>query len=158
MKLYGDFYSDIPGATEAYNNMTIGGARDMINQMLANGIDPYKSPEARAAISRYIASRDTATLNRYKRDAENAKAYKAAEAKMKANGTWGSDDFQRAMLGGKLLEEWDPNKPFTATAPYEYRSLYDLALPQFAKFGKTEDLGPGSRPFYRKYGISEPNI
>ena len=158
MKLYGDFYSDIPGATERYNQMTVAGARDMINQMLANGIDPYKSPEARAAISRYIASRDTATLNRYKRDAENAKAYKAAEAKMKANGTWGSDDFQRAMLGGKLLEEWDPDKPFTATAPYEYRSLYDLALPQFAKFGKTEDLGPGSRPFYRKYGISEPNI
>ena len=31
MKAYGDFYSDIPGATEAYNNMTIGGARDMIN-------------------------------------------------------------------------------------------------------------------------------
>ena len=158
MKLYGDFYSDIPGATEAYNNMTIVGARDMINQMLANGIDPYKSPEARAAISRYIASVPTSALNIMKRSAENAKAYKQMEAKMKANGTWGSDDFQRAMLGGKLLDEWDPNTPFTATSPYEYKSLYELALPQFAKFGKTEDLGPGSRPFYRKYGISDPNI
>lgn len=93
MKTYGDFYSDIPGATEAYNNMTIGGARNMINQMLANGIDPYKSPEARAAISRYIASVPTGTLNEMKRSAENAKAYKEMAAKMKANGTWGSDDF-----------------------------------------------------------------
>ena len=158
MKLYGDFYSDIPGATEAYNQMTVGGARDMINQMLANGIDPYKSPEARAAISRYIASVPTGKLNEMKRSAENAKAYREMEAKMKANGTWGSDDFQRAMLGGKLLDEWDSTKPFTATSPYEYKSLYELALPQFAKFGKTEDLGPGSRPFYRKYGISDPNI
>lgn len=157
MKLYGDFYSDIPGATEAYNNMTIGGARDMINQMLANGIDPYKSPEARAAISRYIASRDTATLNRYKRDAENAKAYKAAEAKMKANGTWGSDDFQRAMLGGKLLEEWDPDKPFTATSPYEYKDLDALTAQQFAPFKAQEFLGY-SRPGYMLRGTKPERI
>lgn len=157
MKLYGDFYSDIPGATEAYNNMTIGGARDMINQMMAAGIDPYKSPEARAAISRYIASRDTATLNRYKRDAENAKAYKAAEAKMKANGTWGSDDFQRAMLGGKLLEEWDPNKPFTATSPYEYKDLDALTAQQFAPFKAQEFLGY-SRPGYMLRGTKPERI
>ena len=46
--------------------MTVGGARRMIDQMLANGIDPYKSPEARAAISRYIASVPTGTLNAMK--------------------------------------------------------------------------------------------
>lgn len=148
MKLYGDFYSDIPGATEKYNQMTVAGARDMINQMLANGIDPYKSPEARAAISRYISSVPTGVLNEMKRSAENAKAYKAAEAKMKANGTWGSDDFQRAMLGGKLLEEWDANKPFTATSPYEYKDLDALTAQQFTPFKAQEDLGP-SRKGYR---------
>jgi len=46
--------------------MTVGGARDMINQMLTNGIDPYKSPEARAAISRYINSVPTGVLNAMK--------------------------------------------------------------------------------------------
>lgn len=155
MKMYNDFYSPVPGATEAYNNMTIGGARNMINQMLANGIDPYKSPEARAAISRYIASVPAGRLNQMRQWAENAKEYKAMEAKMKADGTWGNDDFQRAMLGGKLLEEWDPNTPFTANSPYKFKSLYELALPQFQKYGKTENLGPGSRPFTKKMGVSD---
>ena len=48
--------------------------------MLANGIDPYKSPEARAAISRYIASVPTWRLNEMKRSAENAALYKKALA------------------------------------------------------------------------------
>ena len=60
--------------------MTVGGARDMINQMLANGIDPYKSPEARAAISRYINSVPTGMLNAMKQNAENRKKYDEAVA------------------------------------------------------------------------------
>ena len=157
MKQYADFYSDIPGATDAYNQMTIGGARNMIDQMTAAGIDPYKSPEARAAISRYIASVPTGALNEMKRSAENAKAYKQMEAKMKANGTWGSDDFQRFVLGGKLLEEWDSSKPFTATSPYEYKDLDALTAQQFAPFKAQENLGP-SRDGYKLMGTRPERI
>ena len=31
MKLYQDFYSPIAGDTQTYNDLTLGGARDMIN-------------------------------------------------------------------------------------------------------------------------------
>lgn len=156
MKLYGDFYSDIPGATEAYNNMTIGGARDMINQMLANGIDPYKSPEARAAISRYIASVPTGTLNVMKRSAENAKEYKKNRDKLILAGQY-DPEFERFMLGGKTLEEWDPTTPFTATTPHTKQDWETFTTPYFKNFKAQEYLGP-SRPGYALYGTKPEEI
>ena len=155
MKLYGDFYSDIPGATERYNQMTVAGARDMINQMLANGIDPYKSPEARAAISRYIASRDTATLNRYKRDAENAKEYKKNRDKLIMAGQF-DPEFEKWRLGGKTLETWDPNTPFTETTPYAKQDWATVAAPYLKEFEKTEIL-KSDIPGYDKKGVSDEN-
>ena len=155
LKTYGDFYSDVPGNTQMYNDLTIGGARRMLDQMQQAGIDPFKSPEARAAIQRYIWSVPTGKLNEMKRSAENAREYRKVEAKMKANGTWGSDDFQRAVLGGKLLDEWDPNKPFTATSPYEYKDLDALTAQQFTPFKAQEYLGQ-SRPGYVLKGTPQP--
>lgn len=154
MKAYGDFYSDIPGATEAYNNMTIGGARNMINQMLANGIDPYKSPEARAAISRYIASVPTWRLNEMKRSAENAALYKKALAEAQNNPNFDAD-YNRAMIGGDL-ETWDPNKPWTATAPYIAPSVEESFKPYMEKFKQSEIL-ESDRPGYIKLGTTDEN-
>lgn len=156
MKLYGDFYSDIPGATQAYNDLTLGGARDMINQMYAAGIDPYKSPEARAAISRYIASRPTGLLNEMKRSAENAKEYKKNRDKLIMAGQF-DPEFERFMLGGKSLEEWDPNTPFTATTPHTKQDWETFATPYFKNFKAQEDLGE-SRPGYRLYGTRPEEI
>lgn len=160
MKLYGDFYSPIVGDTETYNNMTIGGARDMINQMMAAGIDPYKSPEARAAISRYIASVPTGTLNAIKQNAENKKLYDRAVAEATAKGIYNPEMEQMELerLGLNDFKTVDPNgnvRTWDRLAPIQGKTLYELALPQFQKYGKTEDLGPGSRPFYRKKGVSE---
>lgn len=156
MKLYGDFYSPVPGATEAYNRMTIGGANDMINQMLANGIDPYKSPEARAAISRYIASVPTGTLNVMKRSAENAKEYKKNRDKLILAGQY-DPEFERFMLGGKTLEEWDPTTPFTATTPHTKQDWETFTTPYFKNFKAQEYLGP-SRPGYALYGTKPEEI
>lgn len=155
MKTYGDFYSDIPGATEAYNNMTIGGARNMINQMLANGIDPYKSPEARAAISRYIASVPTGRLNEMKRSAENAALYKKALAEAQNDPNFDAD-YNRAMIGGDL-ETWDPTKPWTATAPYIAPSAEKLFKPYMEKFKQSEILPEDEqdRPGYTKVGTTK---
>ena len=155
MKLYQDFYSDIPGATEEYNRLTLGGARDMINQMMAAGIDPYKSPEARAAISRYIASRPTGLLNNMKLWAENAKEYKKNRDKLIMAGQF-DPEFEKFMLGGEL-ESWDPTKPFTATTPYTKQDWEQFATPYFKNFKAQEDLGP-SRPGYRLYGTKPEEI
>ena len=154
MKLYGDFYSDIPGATEEYNRLTLGGARDMINQMMAAGIDPYKSPEARAAISRYIASRPTGLLNNMKLWAENAKEYKKNYAKAVQDPNF-DPEYNRYMIGGDL-EDWDPRKPWTATTPYVAPSMESIAKPYMEKFKQSEMLD-SDRPGYVKLGTTDKN-
>lgn len=156
MKLYQDFYSDVPGATDLYNQMTIGGARDLINNMYAQGIDPFKSPEARAKIRQYIYGVPTGELNRMKKASEDAKEYIKSRNALIAKGQW-DPDFERFVLGGQLLEEWDGTKgPWTATAATPSMSMEQLTHPEFEKFKAIEDLGP-SRPGYRKKGTSQQN-
>lgn len=157
MKLYGDFYSDVPGATQAYNDLTLGGARDMINQMYAAGIDPYKSPEARAAISRYIASRPTGLLNQMKKSAENAAIYKKALAEAQNDPNF-DPEYNKYMLGGDL-ESWNPRKPWTALAPYMAPSAESTFKPYMEKFKQSEILPKDEqdRPGYIKVGTTKEN-
>lgn len=161
MKLYGDFYSPIAGDTQRYNDMTVGGARDMINQMLANGIDPYKSPEARAAISRYINSVPTGTLNAMKQNAENRKKYDEAVAQARLAGkldpeyeTWalkqaGLDNFSTIGPNGEI-RTWDRLAPEIAS------DMTTVATPYFDKFKKDEKL-KSDITGYTKWGVSDEN-
>lgn len=161
MKLYGDFYSPIAGDTQKYNDMTVGGARDMINQMLANGIDPYKSPEARAAISRYINSVPTGVLNAMKQNAENRKKYDEAVAQARFSGkldpeyeTWalkqaGLDNFSTIGPNGEI-RTWDRLAPEIAS------DMTTVATPYFDKFKKDEKL-KSDITGYTKWGVSDEN-
>ncbi len=161
MKLYGDFYSPIAGDTQRYNDMTIGGARNMINQMLANGIDPYKSPEARAAISRYIASVPTGTLNAMKQNAENRKVYDQAVAQARLSGKYdpeyeawalkqaGLDNFSTIGPNGEV-RVWD------RLAPDPKQQWADVAAPYLKEFDKTEKLDSDVKG-YTKWGVSDVN-
>ena len=157
MKLYQDFYSDVPGATELYNDLTIKGASDLINKMYAQGIDPYKSPEARAIISQYIAGAPVGKLNEMKRSAENAAMYKKALAQA-INDPNFDPEYNRAMIGGDL-ETWNPNKPWTATAPYIAPSAEKLFSPYMEKFKQSEILPKEEqdRPGYIKVGTTKEN-
>lgn len=161
MKLYGDFYSPIAGDTQRYNDMTVGGARDMINQMLANGIDPYKSPEARAAISRYINSVPTGMLNAMKQNAENRKKYDEAVAQARLAGkldpeyeAWalkqaGLDNFSTIGPNGEI-RTWDRLAPEIAS------DMTTVATPYFDKFKKDEKL-KSDITGYTKWGVSDEN-
>ena len=161
MKLYGDFYSPIAGDTQRYNDMTVGGARDMINQMLANGIDPYKSPEARAAISRYINNVPTGVLNAMKQNAENRKKYDEAVAQARLAGkldpeyeTWalkqaGLDNFSTIGPNGEI-RTWDRLAPEIAS------DMTTVAIPYFDKFKKDEKL-KSDITGYTKWGVSDEN-
>lgn len=155
MKSYGDFYSDVPGQTELYNNITIGGAKDMINQLMSNGIDPYKNPEARAAISRYIASVPTAKINELKKSAENAKEYKKNRDKLILENKFDPEQ-EKWRLGGDTLETWDPSKPFTETTPVPKIDINELTKPYYDQFDKSEFIKNG-RPGYMIYGVSDEN-
>lgn len=161
MKLYGDFYSPIADDTQKYNDMTVGGASDMINQMLANGIDPYKSPEARAAISRYINSVPTGVLNAMKQNAENRKKYDEAVAQARLAGkldpeyeTWalkqaGLDNFSTIGPNGEI-RTWDRLAPEIAS------DMTTVATPYFDKFKKDEKL-KSDITGYTKWGVSDEN-
>lgn len=161
MKLYGDFYSPIAGDTQRYNDMTVGGARDMINQMLANGIDPYKSPEARAAISRYINSVPTGMLNAMKQNAENRKKYDEAVAQARLAGkldpeyeAWalkqaGLDNFSTIGPNGEI-RTWD------RLAPDPKQEWAAVAVPYLKEFDKTEKLDSDVKG-YTKWGVSDAN-
>lgn len=165
MKLYGDFYSPIAGDTQRYNDMTVGGARDMINQMLANGIDPYKSPEARAAISRYINSVPTGILNAMKQNAENRKIYDQAKAKSMADGKWNPAYEQWALekAGLNNFSTIGPNgeiRTWDRLAPASYEDLHSFTDDWFKhvepKFD--EEMTKQKNDGFRYYTVTDKDL
>lgn len=161
MKLYGDFYSPIAGDTQRYNDMTVGGARDMINQMLSNGIDPYKSPEARAAISRYINSVPTGMLNAMKQNAENRKKYDEAVAQARLAGKL-DPEYEAWALKQAHLDNFStigPNgeiRTWDRLAPDPKQEWAAVAAPYLKEFDKTEKLDSDVKG-YTKWGVSDAN-
>lgn len=163
MKAYNEFYSPVEGDTEEFNKLTIGGAKDLIDNMYANGIDPFKSPEARAAISRYINSVDTKTINGLRQNAEERRIYDQNKAKLISEGRFnqaledqiledlGLKDFKTVGPGGEI-NRWG------RLSPVINKTMKEFAIPEISKFGKDEYLGKGSRPFTNLYGVSEDNV
>ena len=126
-KEYGDFYSPIQSDMDWYNKEVLSPVRDTINNLYAAGIDPLRSPEGRAAISKAINGINIGAVNQKKRDAENAALYIKSRNEAMKNNTW-NPDYERAMLGGQLLEEWDGslgNWTATSVSPYlDYEQKY----------------------------------
>lgn len=170
MKAYSDFYSPIAADNEYYYNNTIGGANKLINDMYANGIDPFKSPEARAAISRYIASRPTGTLANIRRTADAAKEYQKNYGEMLANGAT-TPEYERWRLQNKYgmsdIANWNTATmgALNETAPGAYRSAFDMVSPLLKDLDDTlltkedvEKMGYKYDPFYEYSGISPTQV
>lgn len=156
-KLYGDFYSPIAGDTENYYNLTVGGANKLIDDLMAQGIDPYKNPQARNLISRYIANVPTDKLNQMKQSAENATAYNAAKAKMIADGTYSQE---MADFLGEDPSNWDTmkNGVYNRVAPTRFNTIEDMLLPtiqQLQKSYKFNEAKSKATPGYNIYDVSE---
>ena len=133
LKSYSDFYSPIEGDTENYYNMTVGGAKKLIDQIYAMGGDPFKNPEARAAISRYIAGVPTAELNAIRQNAENRRIYDRAVAEAIANGTY-NKEYEDWLLKNANLNDFqtiDPNtgdvRMWNRLAPGMYQDLHTFS-------------------------------
>ena len=154
-KSYGDFYSPSAVDTENYYNATVGGANKMIADAQANGIDLFRSPEGRAMISQFIASRPYTELAKYKQSAENLKTYNKMVAQAKANGTY-NEDFERFQLNGMNPSNWSTadNGVWQTLSPAKYQDLYGSTNKWFDGM-KASDLGLDPTGRYRISGVNQ---
>ena len=72
---YGDFISPIQKDMDWYAQNVTGKARDVINNLYANGIDPLRSAEGRAAVAQIIRSMPIGDIAKVRQSAETAKEY-----------------------------------------------------------------------------------
>lgn len=153
---YGDFTSPIQKDVEYWNNNTMGPLADAVNQMYANGIDPTRSPEARAVLSRMMRNIPYAKLANMRQSAENAKEYLKSRAQMMANGQW-DPDFEKFVLGGNTLEGWDTNTNgmWTRMAPSKWQTLNQYTS---HIFDNMEPLYKGTKNGYRYVGIDRDDL
>lgn len=121
---YGDFISPIASDVEYWNANTMDPLADTIDKMRAAGIDPTRSPEARAILSRQMMNLPYAKLAEMKQSAKAAEQYMKMRAEMQAKGLW-NPDYERFILGGRTLENWDTARDgmWTRTSPEEYQDL-----------------------------------
>lgn len=128
-KEYGDFMSPIQKDMDWYNQNVTGRVRDVINSMYANGIDPLRSAEGRAAVAQLIYSMPTGDIARVRQSAEAAKEYIKNRGILEAAGKW-DPNFERFANNGQMLEDWDTinggNGIWNRTSPAEVKSLKEL--------------------------------
>lgn len=170
MKQYQDFRSDIAGANEEYHNETTGRINNALNLMISNGIDPLRSAEGRAAISRLIYTTNTKKLKDLEQQKENYDMYRKALAEGIANGTVDEKAENFFLEQQNLLRRDENGKiiPFTAMdgdqvrrwdrlAPTKYQSLHDLTATEFDKL-QAEEMLQSDKPGYIKKGVSEASM
>lgn len=126
-KEYGDFLSPIQADMDLYEKEVSGNIRNFINNLYDQGIDPLRSQEGRAAVQRKLASINDELVRDLRQRALNANKYIASRDALKAAGQY-DPDYERAMLGGQLLEEWDNSLggwKATSASPYlDYEKKY----------------------------------
>lgn len=72
---YGDFISPIQKDMDWYAQNVTGKASNFINQLYANGIDPLRSAEGRAAVAQLVRSMPVGDIAKLRQSAETAKEY-----------------------------------------------------------------------------------
>lgn len=132
-KEYGDFMSPIQKDMEWYDKNVTGRVRDVINNMYANGIDPLRSAEGRAAVAQLIYSMPTGDIAKVRQSAEAAKEYIKNRGILEAAGKW-DPDFERFANNGQMLEDWDTiggDRVWNRTSPAELKTLKELTEPWY---------------------------
>lgn len=137
---YGDFTSPIQKDVEYWNNNTMGPLADAVNQMYTAGIDPTRSPEARAVLSRMMRNVPYAKLANIRQSAAIASEYLKNRGSMAAKGLY-NDDYERWILkqnGMPDFEHWDSsvNGAWTRTSPNEYQDLNTVTKPWYDQMEK----------------------
>lgn len=141
-KEYGDFISPFSKDMERYGEM-VGGVKDAINQMYAAGIDPLRSAEGRAALSRLINSVNPAEFNMMRSNAKTGYAYLDAIQDLRRKGKYSEAQelFDIMQTGGLGVDKEGNNiydfanfstagrngwNSFMRTSPIEAATLQEL--------------------------------
>lgn len=163
---YGDFMSPIQKDMDWYNQNVTGRARDTINNLYAQGIDPLRSAEGRAAISQLIYSMPTGEIAKRKQSAEIAKEYVKNYGVLDAAGKL-DPNFERFMMNGMSLQDWDTgvNGVWGRYSPSEYKTLQEYVHPSFANIKphmmseqEVKDRGYKYDPRYEYTGVSRADM
>ena len=134
-KTYGDFMSPFAKDMERYGEM-VGGVKDTINRMYAAGIDPLRSAEGRAMLSRLTNSINPAEYNRMRANAKLGFAYLDEVAKARANGEF-DEDYENWNLqqpgGPGLFDQFSSKggKMWNRPSPSKYQDQNTMVSPLF---------------------------
>jgi len=125
--------------------------------LYAKGIDPLRSAEGRAGISRLIAGMPYGKIAQLRQSAETAKEYIKNRGIMQTKGLW-NPDYERATLKGGSLEDWDTvnGGVWTRTAPSEYQDLNQYTSHIFDNL-KDSYIGT-DKNHYDWYGVTENDL
>lgn len=164
---FGDFISPIQKDMEWYDKNVTGKVRNFINNAYAQGIDPLRSAEGRAAVSQLIYSMPTGDIAKVRQSAEAAKEYIKNRGALEVAGKW-DPDFERFANQGNMLEDWDTingGSVWNRTSPAELKTLKELTEPWYNnrtahildKAG-VESFGMQYDPRYTYTGFTEQDL
>lgn len=154
---YGDFLTPFAKDAKAWDDLTVGAYRQKMNELQARGIDPIRSQEGRAELSKFIYSVPYAKLNQLKQSAEVGADYQKAYAALAAQGKI-SPDMAKQMDGD--FQNWDTlggNGVWGTAAPIEYKSYTDMLQPMINNLKNQYGL-IGKDGFEDIYGVTDDRI
>lgn len=138
-KNFGDFFSPIQKDMEWYDQNVTGATRDLINNLYAQGIDPLRSAEGRAAISRWINNMPTGQINQLKQSAAVANEYLKNMGDLMAKGRYNPD---AEKFFGRDLATWDTlggSGIWGASSPIENMTMDEIIEPIIKNLDYTYD-------------------
>ena len=155
-KSYGDFFSPIASDMDWYDTNVTGAARNFINEMYKNGVDPLRSAEGRSLVQQFVNNIPVGEINKRKQAAAAAQEYIKARGQLEAKGLW-NPDYESYLLGGRSLETWDTSRDglWTRTSPGEFS---DLNAATTAWFNQLEPSYLRTQDGYDYIGISPDAI
>lgn len=155
-KEYGDFVSPIQKDMNWYNQNVTNKVQDTINGLYDQGIDPLRSQQGRAIISRLVNNMPTGTINKLRQSSVTAQKYLDMKAKMIAEGKW-NQGFEDMLTGGKSIDTWDTVRDgmWERQSPGVYQDLNALTSKWF------DQLEPSflyKKNGYDWYGIRDEEL
>lgn len=155
---YGNFITPIEEDQEWYNKNVTNKVRNAIDSLYAQGIDPTRSAEGRAYLSKLINSIDVGNVAKLRSSAENAKEYLKERAKLEAAGLYnpllekyagkGLDTF--STLGGDGI--WD------RMSPIPYQNMADFSKAYFDNISPMQRSATKNGISYTISEITEPML